>query len=70
LEIPVPSPRSSLVAKLPVLAGVELVRVGIAIVRGPAFQRVGNKHVTALHPDLPEQLLQQLAGLADERQTL
>ncbi len=46
------------------------MRVGITVSRRPALQGVGDEYVAPLHPDLPQQLVEQLARLADERQPL
>jgi len=51
-----------------VLTGRELVRVRVAVVRRPAFERIRNKHIFPVHSDLAEQPVEQLPGLADERQ--
>ncbi len=51
-----------------VLAGRDLVRVGVAVVGRPAFQGVRDEHVAARQPDLAEQLVEQLPGLPDERE--
>ncbi len=50
-----------------VLTGLDLVRVRVAVVRGPAFEDIAYPHLLALEPDLREQLVEQLARLADER---
>ena len=42
--------------------------MGIAVVWRPAQKRVGDEHIPALHPDFGQQLVQQLPGLAHERQ--
>ena len=52
------------------LAGLDLVRSRVAVARRPALEHVGDVDVTALEPDPGEQLVEQLAGLADERVAL
>jgi hypothetical protein len=52
------------------VAVLDLLGMGIAVAGRAALQRVADEDVAALQPDLLEQLVQQLAGLADERQPL
>ena len=52
-----------------VLAGLELARERVAIVRRPALERVGDEHLLALQADLPQQLVEQLSRLPDERES-
>ncbi len=52
------------------LAGLDLVGLRVAVPGRPALQDVRYVHVGTGHPDLREQLLEQLARLADERQPL
>ena len=53
-----------------VLAGLDLGRVRVAVAGRTALEHVGDEHVRAGQADLPQQLLQQLAGRAHERQAL
>ena len=52
------------------LAGRDLVRLRVAVARGAAFQGVRYVDVLSGQADPREQLLEQLAGLADERDAL
>ena len=52
------------------LARLDLVRLRVAVAGRPALEDVRDVDVAARHPDLREQLLEQLPGLADERQAL
>src|SRR5581483_11696927 len=52
------------------LAGLDLVRLRVAVARRAALEDVRDVDVCACEADLCEQLLEQLAGLADERQAL
>ena len=49
------------------LAGLDFVRLGIAVLRRPALDDVGDVDVVALEVDRLDDLRQQLAGAADER---
>ena len=50
--------------------GVQFVRIRIPVPRGPAFDRVADEDLAALDADLGQELLEQLARLAYERQPL
>ena len=50
-----------------VLAGVDLGRLRVAVAGRPALQDVRDEDVVARQPDLAEELVEQLARLADER---
>ena len=52
------------------LAGLDLLRLGIAVARRPRLEHVGDEDVVAGEPDLLQHLVQQLAGAADEGQPL
>jgi hypothetical protein len=52
------------------LAGLDLQRLGVAVAGRAALQHVGDEDVLAGEADLFQQLVQQLAGAADERQAL
>ncbi len=52
------------------LARLDLVRLRVAVAGRAALEHVRDVDVAALEPDLREQLLEQLPGLADERETL
>src|SRR5215217_1827203 len=52
------------------LAGVDLVELRVAVAGRAALEDVGDEHVGPLEPDLAEQLVEQLAGPADEREPL
>src|SRR5436309_10054201 len=52
------------------LAGLDLVGEGIAVPRRPTFEDIADVHLCALEADPGEQLLEQLAGRADERDPL
>jgi len=51
-------------------AGVELVRLRVTVARRSALEGVADKHVLPRQPDLPQELVEQLAGAAYERQAL
>ena len=48
------------------LAGLDLVRLRIAVAGWPAFEHVRDIDLVALEPDPGEELVEQLARLADE----
>src|SRR5207247_779498 len=50
----------------PTSAGVDLGRQGVAVVRGPTFDDVGDEDIGALEADAGEELLEELARGADE----
>jgi hypothetical protein len=52
------------------LAGVDLVGLRVAVARRPRLEHVRDEDVLARQADLLEQLVEQLAGAADERQAL
>ena len=52
------------------LAGLDLLRYRIAVARRTAFQHVGDVDLFARESDAGEQLLEQLPGGADERDSL
>src|SRR5205807_2877896 len=52
------------------LAGLDLLRYRIAVTRWTAFQHVGDVDLFARESDAGEQLLEQLPGGADERDSL
>src|SRR5439155_2400881 len=52
------------------LARLDLVRLRVAVARRAALQHVRDVDVLPRHPDASKQLLEQLPGLADERETL
>ena len=52
------------------LAGLDLVRHGVAVSGRAALDHVCDVHVLAGHADPPEQLVEELPGLADERVAL
>src|SRR5947199_2758978 len=53
-----------------VLARLDLVGVRIAVIGRTALEHIGDEHIAALEPDLPEQLVEQLARLTDEGKAL
>ena len=52
------------------LAGLDLLRLGIAVAGRPALEHVRDVDVGPGHPDPVQEPLEQLAGLADERYAL
>ena len=44
------------------LAGVDLLELGVAVARRAALEHVRDEHVGSLQADLPQQLVEQLAG--------
>ncbi len=52
------------------LAGLDLDRLRIAVARGPALEDVGDEDLLAIQADALQQLVEQPAGAADERQAL
>src|SRR5262252_11209632 len=52
------------------LARLDFVLLGIPVLRRPAFDDVRDVHVIPLEPDRLDDLRQQLAGAADERDAL
>jgi hypothetical protein len=52
------------------LTGLDLVRLRIPVPGRAALQDIRHKHVTARQPDAGEQFVEQLAGLAHERNAL
>ena len=51
-------------------AGLDLERLGVAIARRPALQHVGDENVLPREADAFQQLVEELARAADERQAL
>ena len=52
------------------LAGLDLQRLRVAVARRARLQHVGDEDLLAREPDLVQQLVEQLAGAADEGQAL
>src|SRR5581483_12148884 len=52
------------------LAGLDLVRLRVAVSGRAAFQNIRDVHVLAAQADPEQELLEQLSGLADERHAL
>src|SRR5205085_4579023 len=52
------------------LARFDLARLRVAVAGRPAFDDVRHEHLPAVQPDLAQQLVQQLPGLAHEGQAL
>jgi hypothetical protein len=57
-------------AEQPLLAALDLDRMRVAVAGRPAAQHVGDEDLVAGQPDLAQQRVEQLSGLADERQAL